>query len=43
MAIYDRPTKTILAEWAKEHLTPGQVFGKAEADSMSCEALPNMK
>ena len=43
MAIYDRPTKTILAEWAKEHLTPGQVFGKAEAIRWFAEHYPKIK
>jgi endonuclease len=29
--IYDRPTKTLLAEWANEHLKPGQIFSKFDA------------
>jgi endonuclease NucS-like protein len=29
-AIYDRPTKELLTEWANEHLRPGQVFSKVQ-------------
>jgi len=28
MSIYERPTKSLLADWAREHLAPGQVFKK---------------
>lgn len=30
MPIYDKPTKTLMAEWAKQHLKVGQMFSKAE-------------
>jgi len=29
MPIYDRPTKALIADWAKQHLSRGQVFNKA--------------
>lgn len=30
MPIYDRPTKSLMADWAKAHLKPGQVFSKSD-------------
>lgn len=30
MQIYDRPTKTLMLDWAKDHLKPGQVFSRNE-------------
>lgn len=29
MAIYDRPTRTLMGEWAKQHVLAGQTFDKA--------------
>jgi hypothetical protein len=29
MSIYERPTKSLMADWAREHLSPGQIFNKA--------------
>jgi endonuclease NucS-like protein len=29
--VYDRPTKTLLAEWANEHLQPDHIFSKFDA------------
>jgi hypothetical protein len=43
MQIYDRPTKTLMAEWAKEHLKPGQVFRKADPIRWFTEHYPKIK
>lgn len=31
MAIYERPTKILMREFARERLKPGQIFDKSEA------------
>jgi hypothetical protein len=36
MPIYDRPTKSLISDWAKQHLTPGQV----NAAIASCDGDP---
>lgn len=30
MLIYDRPTKSLLADWAKDHLKSNQTFSKSD-------------
>ena len=30
MPIYDRPTKSLMADWAKDNLKPYQVFQKSD-------------
>ncbi|MDX3970145.1 MAG: endonuclease NucS [Bradyrhizobium sp.] len=43
MPIYDRPTKTIMAEWAKAHLKPNQVFSKADVLPWFAQHYPKIK
>jgi hypothetical protein len=43
MSIYERPTKSLMADWAKEHLTPGQTFGKAEPVQWFASHYPKIK
>jgi hypothetical protein len=43
MSIYDRPTKTLMAEWAKQYLTQGKVFGKSDAVRWFAEHYPKIK
>src|SRR4051812_24019056 len=40
MPIYDRPTKSLIADWAKQHLAPGQVFNKAAPVQWFAEHYP---
>jgi endonuclease len=43
MQIYDRPTKSLMADWAKAHLSPGQTFGKAEPVKWFAQNYPKIK
>ena len=43
MSIYERPTKSLMADWAKEHLTPGQIFNKAAPVRWFAEHYPKIK
>jgi len=43
MPIYDRPTKTLMTEWANEHLRPGQFFGKPEPAAWFRNHYPDIK
>jgi endonuclease len=43
MPIYERPTKSLMADWAKDHLSPGQMFNKAEAVRWFSEHYPKIK
>ena len=43
MSIYERPTKSLMADWAKEHLTPGQIFNKAARVQWFTEHYPKIK
>jgi endonuclease len=43
MPIYERPTKSFMADWAKEHLSPGQIFSKAAPVRWFAEHYPKIK
>lgn len=43
LPIYDRSTKELMHEFAKERLKPGQVFGKRDAISWFAENYPKIK
>jgi hypothetical protein len=43
MAIYERPTKSLMADWAKQNLVPGQVFKKSIAVKWFAEHYPKIK
>jgi hypothetical protein len=43
MPIYERPTKSLLADWAKASLKPDQTFGKAEAVRWFAQHYPKIK
>ena len=43
MSIYERPTKSLMADWAKQHLSQGQTFKKAAAVLWFAEHYPKIK
>jgi hypothetical protein len=43
MSIYERPTKSLMADWAKEALEPGQTFSKSDAIRWFAEYYPKIK
>lgn len=43
MSIYERPTKSLMADWAKEYLLPGQTFSKAAPVRWFGEHYPKIK
>lgn len=43
MAIYDKPTKTLLAEWAESNLKQGQTFSKEQPVGWFQENYPKIK
>ena len=43
MPIYDRPTKSLMADWAKENLTSGQVFNRSAPIKWFAEKYPKTK
>jgi len=43
MPIYDRPVKSLMADWAKKHLSPGQTFSKSDAVPWFAEHYPKVK
>lgn len=43
MSIYERPTKSLMADWAKEHLLQGQTFKKSAAVQWFAEHYPKIK
>lgn len=43
MPIYEKPTKTLMAEWAKANLTPGQTFSKTAPLSWFAEHYSKIK
>jgi endonuclease len=43
MPIYDRPTKVLMQDFARERLKPGQQFGKREAIAWFREHYPKIK
>ena len=42
MAIYDKPTKVLMNEFAKGELTPGQEFGKAKVVQWLVSFIPRL-
>jgi len=43
MPIYEKPTKVLMTEWAKQHLSPGKTFGRAEPVGWFAEHYPKLK
>ena len=43
MTIYERPTKSLLAEWVVENLKPGQTFAKDDAARWFATRYPKIK
>jgi Endonuclease NucS C-terminal domain len=43
MSIYERPAKSLMADWAKEHLTRGQTFKRSAAVQWFAEKYPKIK
>lgn len=43
MPIYDKPTKTLMAEWAQSHLEAGKVFSKREPVAWFKGNYPDLK
>jgi endonuclease len=43
MSIYERPTKSLMADWAKEHLRPGQTFRKSAPMEWFARHYPKIK
>ena len=43
MPIYERPTKSLMADWAKEHLAPGRTFRKSEPVQWFAKHYPKIK
>lgn len=43
MSIYERPTKSFMADWAKENLSQGQTFKKSAAIQWFAEHYPKIK
>jgi endonuclease len=43
MSIYERPAKSLMADWAKENLTPGQTFKKSAAVQWFAKNYPKIK
>jgi hypothetical protein len=43
MSIYERPTKSLMADWAREHLSPGQIFKKSAVVQWFAEHYPKIK
>jgi hypothetical protein len=43
MSIYERPTKSLMADWAQEHLSPGQIFKKSDVVRWFTEHYPKIK
>src|SRR3954470_24276105 len=43
MPIYDRPTKSFMADWAKENLSPGETFKKAAPVQWFAKKYPKIK
>jgi hypothetical protein len=43
MSIYERPTKSLMADWAKETLVPGQTFKRSTAVQWFAEHYPKIK
>jgi hypothetical protein len=43
MSIYERPTKSLMTDWAKEHLSQGQTFTKSAVAQWFAEHYPKIK
>jgi endonuclease len=43
MSIYERPTKSLMVDWAKENLPPGQTFKKSAAMQWFAKEYPKIK
>lgn len=43
MQIYDRPTKSLIADWAEQHLKPGQPFKKSAVVQWFAQQYPKIK
>jgi hypothetical protein len=43
MSIYDRPTKSLMADWAKANLKPNQVFSKSDVVPWFAQHYPKIK
>ena len=43
MPIYDRPTKSLMADWAKDNLKPDQVFSKSDVVPWFAQHYPKIK
>jgi endonuclease len=43
LSIYERPTKSLMADWAKENLSPGQTFKRSAAVQWFAEHYPKIK
>jgi hypothetical protein len=43
MPIYDRPAKSLIADWAKANLTPDQTFSKSDVVRWFAEHYPKIK
>src|SRR5262245_25002444 len=43
MPIYDRPAKSLMADWAKANLTPNQTFSKSDVLRWFAEHYPKIK
>jgi Endonuclease NucS C-terminal domain len=43
MSIYERPTKSLMIDWAKEHVAPGQTFNKSAPMQWFADHYPKIK
>ena len=43
MPIYDRPTKSLMKDWADENIKPGQIFPKSDPIAWFAEQYPKIK
>ena len=43
MPIYDRPTKSLMADWAKANLKPNQTFSKSDVVPWFAQHYPKIK
>lgn len=43
MPNYEKPTKTLMAEWARDHLKPGQTFGRSDVVQWFAQHYPKTK
>jgi hypothetical protein len=43
VSIYERPTKSLMVDWAKDHVVPGQIFRKSEPVQWFAKHYPKIK